>query len=110
MSIRLKARPEILDSRHDIVERLFSSIEQWMNHAASDEGRQQFLGRTVTHEQVFSRKIAAAVLSLSIWSSKGIPKAGPSKRNRSAAPTNLKSLRRQSLGVVVATPTLLGRQ
>jgi Transposase DDE domain len=34
MAARLKARPEILDSRRDTVEHRFGSIKQWMNQGA----------------------------------------------------------------------------
>jgi hypothetical protein len=34
MAARLKARPEILDSRRDTVEHPFGSIKQWMNQGA----------------------------------------------------------------------------
>ena len=34
MAERLKARPEILDRRREIVEHPFGSIKQWMNQGA----------------------------------------------------------------------------
>jgi hypothetical protein len=34
MAARLKARPEILDRRREIVEHPFGSIKQWMNQGA----------------------------------------------------------------------------
>jgi hypothetical protein len=34
MAARLKARPEILDRRHEMVEHPFGSIKQWMNQGA----------------------------------------------------------------------------
>jgi hypothetical protein len=34
MAARLKARPEILDRRRELVEHPFGSIKQWMNQGA----------------------------------------------------------------------------
>jgi hypothetical protein len=34
MAARLKARPEILDGRREMVEQPFGSIKQWMNQGA----------------------------------------------------------------------------
>ena len=34
MAARLKARPEILDARREIVEHPFGTIKQWMNQGA----------------------------------------------------------------------------
>src|ERR1700704_486406 len=40
MAARLKARPEILDRRREMVEHPFGSIKQWMNQGAFEGPRQ----------------------------------------------------------------------